>query len=297
MHVWTSLEQVVADFGIAPNLSDYESVRSELRKITAALHPDKNGGSFASESDKARFLRAQSAIEFLDAVGNPASAMIPVAQLPAIVSAVAQALTVRPQSDVQSLHSAFLSEARSRISRHFLLPKIGSGVFAAITGFLVAFPDKFEKHPYLGPLLQERTTQLFILTLLMYSVVGFAFTWYRERVAESRAEYLMSESAMGRLFEILTQSYHHIVSSRQILEAVAQVAGSSLQMPPSPFLLLSRPRLDLQTLEKAASIQTQRLVERRVLAKVEVLSLDAWYKFNVRNDASLRLSPAGELQR
>jgi len=285
MQVWTSPAEIVTEFGIEQHLSDPDSLRTELRKIVTALHPDKNEGAFASDEDKTKFLKAQSAIDFLEIHSRSAMAMIPVSQLPAIVSAFAQALAVRTPGEIQSLQASFLVDAHTRISRKFLLPKIGSGVFAAVTGFLVAFPDKFANNPILGPILQERSTQIILFCLLFYSAIGFAFVWYKEKLAESRAEYLMSESALKHLFEILAgmgklEGNRKRISSGQILDVVAELAGHSRYRQHQPLSAFIRSRLDLATIEKAASLQTQRLVERKVLSKVETPSIETWYEMH-----------------
>jgi len=300
MQNWTSSVEIAAAFGLEQYASDTESLRSEVKKLVASLHPDRNGGSFPSEADKTKFLRAKSAMDFLEAHSQSAMAMIPVSQLPAVVSAVAQALALRTPSELPSLQASYLVDARQRISRQFFLPKIGSGVFAAITGFLVAFPDKFEKHLLLGPLLEGRLAQYFLLTLLGYSALAFALVWYKERLAESHAEYLMSEPALGRLFQVLLHTAREDgegtrVSSSQIFDAVAELAGHHrYALRPFPFMPLARPRLDLSTVEKAASIQTQRLVERKVLSKIDMPSLDTWYEVSAEARA---MTPNHSFQR
>lgn len=112
----------------------------------------------------------------------------------------------------------------------------------------------------------------------------FIFSWYKEKQSEANAEYLMSESALGQLFEIITNKTTtndemRRVSSRQILEAVESVSGyrrnSSLL-----GLAIFGSRVELQTIENAAAIQTQRLIERKVLSRVDIVSIDAWYDVN-----------------
>lgn len=263
--------------------SDTERLRSELKKLVASLHPDRNGGSFLSEDQEAKFLRTKSAMDFLETYSQSSMAMIPVSQLPAVVSAVAQALALQNPNEVTSLQTSYLIDARERIARHSVLPKIGSGVFAAITGFLVGFPDKFAKHPLLGPLLERRWAQAFLLILLGYSAIVFALAWYKERVLESCAEYLMSESALREVFERLifevrgSESVTR-VSSRQIFNATMRLAYRRSFGPFSPLKLFLGRSLDLATIEKAAAIQTQRLVDRKILSKVDVPSLDTWYE-------------------
>jgi len=80
-------------------------------------------------------------------------------------------------------------------------------------------------------------------------------------------EYLMSEHAMAGLYEILANSPRKKISSRHIFDAVRLAARrghcgfSSVQM-----------------LEQVAEFQTQRLVERGVLTKMNVTALDAWFE-------------------
>lgn len=281
MASWLSIIDIVDEFGLQAQGADFEAVRDELKKIMSSIHPDKNGGSFSSEDDKSRFLRIQEALRFLELSAQASSAMIPVSQLPAVISALSQALAIPSSSNAKALQSNYMPDARARISRLYTLPKIGSGVFAAITGFLVAFSDKFDKHPILGPLLNERTSQMFLLMLMMYSGFFFLFSWYKEKQSETNAEYLMSESALGQLFEIITHELTKSgetrrVSSLQICEAVERVSGyrrnSSFFVP-----AIFSSRVDLQTIESAAAIQTQRLIERKVLTRVDVASIDAWY--------------------
>lgn len=288
MSNWTSIADVAREFGLHEHETNVEALRESLRRIMSSVHPDKNGGTFKSDQDKALFLRTKAALNYVELQSQSSLALIPLSQLPAIVTAVSQALTARSAPDSQTLQSNYMTDARARIARRFFLPKIGSGAFAAITGFLAAFPDKFEKHPFLGPILSDRLTQMTLLTLVLYSSVFFLLAWYRERQAEARAEYLMSEGALAELFDVISnhmgsESASRRVSSRQIMEAVQHLAGYRSNAPPFPMFVLGS-RVDLQTLEKAATIQTQRLIERKLLTRVDVASIDAWY--DLKSDTS-----------
>jgi hypothetical protein len=282
MTTWFSTSNIAEEFGLTAYAKEPEALRNELRKIVSELHPDKNAGNFKTDADKEKFLRAKEALEFLDAEIQNSGALIPIAQLPAVIKAVSEALAVRPSVDTNSLHSTMLAETRSHLSRRFAVPKIGSGVFAAISGFLVTFSDKFEKNAILGPFLNDRVGQMFLLTLMAYSGLFFLMMWYREKRAEARAEYLMSESALRDIFEKVasdarTNTPAGRVSSRQIMEAAQDVAGFFHWSRANPFAFFS-PGIDLATIEKATTLQTQRLVERRLLKRLELPSVDTWYE-------------------
>jgi hypothetical protein len=230
MTIWKSLADVAGDFEVTTGASDPEVVRGELKKIMSSIHPDKNGGQFKTEEDKSRYLRAKEALEFLDVHVQVGSSLIPISQLPALFGAVSQALASQSPRESLVLQTTYLTDARYRIARRFALPKIGSGVFATITGFLVTFSDKFEKNPILGPLLNSTTSQIVLLLLITYSVIFFILSWNRERHAESAAEYLLSESALREIFSAICRPTESTatpqrVSSQQILEVVEDIGS------------------------------------------------------------------------
>ena len=267
---WNSKSEIAAEFGLDLSASD-EELRSELRTVRGLMHPDKNGGVFQSETDKQSYLRAISAMEFLDSPSESAMALIPVTQLPAIVSAIAQAMAVPGYAQLQAMERAYVVDAHARISQQFLLPKVGSSVFAAITGFLVAFPGNFEKHAILGPLLATPQAQQFTLMCLLMSALCFGALWLTERTATAHADYLMSESALAELYSRIEdgtfQNSVRKISSRQITHALAEMVGTH----PRRFSSMA-------VVEKASAIQIQRLIERKVLIKLDEPAIDTWYK-------------------
>lgn len=285
---WKSLADVAGEFGVTTDASDPEVLRSELKKIMSSIHPDKNAGQFKTEEDKSRYLRAKAALEFLDVHTQVGSSLIPISQLPVLFAAFSQAITSQSPRESTVLQTTYLTDARLRIARRFALPKIGSGVFAAITGFLVTFSDKFEKNPILGPLLNSTNSQMVLLSLIAYSGMFFVMSWYRERQAESAAEYLLSESALREIFAAICRSTEPTatpqrVSSQQILEAVEDSGGYRYHREYRRSLLgslLFGSRVDLPTIEKATAVQIQRLVERKLLSRVDIPAVDTWYEVN-----------------
>jgi hypothetical protein len=280
---WASIADLAREFGLEEYETDVPALRESLKKVMSDLHPDKNGGSFDSGRDKALFIRTKAALDYLELQSKSGLALVSLSQLPAIVLAVSQALTARPAMDSQTIESNYMADAKARISSRLILPKIGSGVFAAITGFLVAFPDKFEKHLILGPILAERTTQEALLLSMFLGGALFVLAWVRERQAEAQAEYLLSEGFLGDIFEyIIDHARSNVprgsVSSRQIMNAVRNLAG--YRTPWLRLLTSMKVRglhVDQQTLKRVAAIQTERLVERKLLTRVDLVALDTWY--------------------
>lgn len=142
---WTSIVDVAREFGLQEYETDAPALRDSLKRVMSSVHPDKNGGLFKSDQDKALFMRTKAALDYMEVQSQSGLALIPLSHLPAIVSAVSQALTARPAMDSQALQSHYMADAKARISRRFVLPKIGSGVFAAITGFLCRVPRQIRE--------------------------------------------------------------------------------------------------------------------------------------------------------
>ena len=63
---WDSVQSLVREFNLQVDTTDIDSIRAELRRHQAELHPDKTGGSFRSQTDEERFHRLSKAIEYLD---------------------------------------------------------------------------------------------------------------------------------------------------------------------------------------------------------------------------------------
>lgn len=278
---WNTTDDIARAFDMAPG-TDVGSIRTQLRKCISELHPDRSGGSFRSEADKTKYLEATDAIEQLDAWEQTSQALVPIAHLPAVIAALSDALAPRNAADSLSLHTAAIEDARTRLSRIYAGPKIGSGAFAAVAAFLFGFSDKLSNNPILGPLFSSNAAHLLLLSVAAYSGVFFVMAWIRERQAEARAEYIMSESALDRIFTVMLDLARRndpptYVSSDQVKEAVQRVGG----VRPGPMRVMSLGvLLDLPTIEKAASIQIQRLIERKVLTRIDRRSIQTWYEIH-----------------
>ena len=191
---WTSLDEMVSDIGLTAAPNDVTAVRRELRKCLAETHPDRNGGDFQSKDDEAQFNRLRMALDYVDKVTEEAKALVPITQLPAIVKAIGDMRIAPVDVRVSQLTTECKSEARTDIKSRYSLPRIGSGVFAAVCGFLVTFGQTFKDHPLLGQIADSYVTQMFLLVLAVYAGLFFALTWYAERRQEARLEWLLSEA-------------------------------------------------------------------------------------------------------
>lgn len=281
------LARLARELGLGACAHSAEALKAELQKIVLALHPDKSGGEFTSDGDKARFMKARVAIELLNgerSADAPAAAT-PLAGAPrAITDTSAPATSLENEHRLQVL---LLADARTRIARYFAAPKIASSVLASVSLSLVLAADLFQGHPLLGPPLREAAVLILLSALGLAAAAAAAALWSWERAAVARAEHLLSESALGKLFERARRSARRQGRDGQLsafdlrrgIDALADECGTSGAL--RGHRLLGR-SLDATTRESITLIQTRRLLARRVIRIVERPALEVLYEISPR---------------
>lgn len=281
------LARLARELGLGACMHSAEMLKAELQKIVLALHPDKSGGEFTSDRDKARFMKARRAIELLngDRADHAPGAATPLAGVPrALADTSAPAPSLENEHRWQML---LLADARTRIVRYFAGPRIASSVLAAASLVLVLTADLFGGHSLLGPLLKETAVLIFLAVLSLGSAMAAAALWFCERVAITRTEHLLSESALGKLFEQARRSARRqgrvgqlsAFDIRRGIDALADEGGAGRAL--RAHRLLGR-SLDATTRESITLIQTQRLLARRVIRVVDRPALEVLYEVSPR---------------
>lgn len=281
------LGRLARELGLGACAHSTEALKAELQKIVLALHPDKSGGEFTSDGDKARFMKARRAIELLNGgtAADAPGAATPLAGAPrALTDTSAPAPSLENEHRLQVL---LLADARTRIGRYFAASKIASSVLATASLAMVLAADLFQGHPLLGALLEEAAALIFLSTLGLGAAAASAALWFCERAAIARAEHLLSASALGKLFEQARRSARRqgrvgqlsAFDIRRGIDALADEgdAGRALR----GHRLLGR-SLDATTRESITLIQTQRLLARRVIRVVERPALEVLYEISPR---------------
>lgn len=283
------LRRLARELGLGACAGSTEALKSELQKIVLALHPDKSGGEFTSDADKARFMKARRAIELLNSDSTP-DAPGAATQLAGVPHALTGASPPTASFENEFRFQAILlADARNRIARYFAAPKIVSSVLAIGLLVLVLAADVFEGNPLLGPLLGEAAVLIFLGVLGLASATATAALWASERAAVSRAEHLLSESALGELFELARRCARRQGRIGQLsgfdirrgIDLLADGDGDGSDRAPRGRRLL-RHSLDATTREGITLIQTNRLLARRVIRVVDRPALEVLYEVSPR---------------
>ena len=275
-----SISRLAADLGLS-GVSGTDGLKAELQKIIFALHPDKSGGEFMSDRDKARFMKARALVELLDAGPQEEPGATP---LPSAPRAISDARIIRrPAKTLHRLHMRTMADARQRIARHFSAPKIASAATGAAALLVTALSDLFEANPVLGPLLAEPAAVIVLLSLACAGAGASMAFWSLERSVEARAEHLMSEAALGDIFDqarLCADRHGRIgqLSAWDVRRAIEMLIHGRSRPARSRGRWTSLAALDLPILERIAAIQMQRLIERRVLRELDTPSIEILYE-------------------
>lgn len=297
---WTSAEQVVRELNLSANPRDYDAIKRELRVGLASIHPDKNGGTFSNTADETRYNAISSAYEYIGRSADDSTALIPVTQLPAIIKAVRDAQVAPRQAQISTLRTECRSESRVATHDRYLLPKVGSGTFAAVCGALFTFSGSLVDHPILGAMAKTAGFQYGLLTASAYAGLFFLLTWSRERREEARVEWLMSDEGRRHIFDNLlrktrdpmrvSKSGHF--TAREVVDVIMEDSGYRMGSPAVlvAAVLLSRGRITTSVAEKIADVHLLELEQRGAIRKLEDPSIDVVYEFDAQVRHSLEKS-------
>lgn len=285
---WTSSEQIVSELRLSPNGDSSEEILACVRQEMAAIHPDKSNGTFKSPDDEERWHKLTAAKEYLENESHHALAMIPVSQLTAIIKTVIEA-SAEPAS---TRTSRFLNESASSIRRQTFFPKLTSGIFAAVCGFLVSISGILKDNPILGPILAIKQFQLLLVILMLYSAVLFVLFWIREGQKERRVEWLLTTSGIQTtlrraLDQALFDGNFWEFKFRDFLNG--SYPNRKMEMmrtgPLGPLVFLIAPgQIDHALAEKTADLMLDRLKEDKIIAELSRRGFER--RFTVTNDVA-----------
>lgn len=193
---FSNIEQIKQEFGLTT--SDPKELKKQLRKIMAELHPDTNDGAFDSAAQEL-FLKADAAIDFLDAQLEPGTAIIPISDLTALTKAVTELARTESRTSSrlikeESSRALLTTEMRrieKRVHTKYMAPKLTASVVAGIMSIVWVFPQLIQEHPILSasPILGSSTFLMFWLL----SLVTTSALWVFAYSAENRQRYLHSK--------------------------------------------------------------------------------------------------------
>jgi hypothetical protein len=277
-----SLSDVREYFFLGPAAQTPDEITEGLRGLLVTLHPDKTGGDFRSEEEERRYHRVQEAIAFVASQKAVGTAMVPLAAIPDLVRAI-QVSIQRPV--VPWERSVELrNELSTSLRRRSFVPKLTSGVLLTVSTGLLAFLKNASAHPVLGVLASQGWFKYSLMGVWLASAIGFLVSWYHERRAEAKAEFLLSDEALADAFQHVSIGSQYSrkrpgTFRRADLEEAMQCVYRDYHRNPVIRVLLYGPQyLDRTARSRAAEAHIRTLLERRAIRKVDEPGVEEWFE-------------------
>lgn len=269
--IWKSIEQVALYFQFDDVKDDPERLRRAIKGKMKEVHPDPNGDKFENKSTKELWHQLQSAKEFVDEQAK-STQLIPISQIATLVESLSGSGSYPIEARVTNLKAEARVESRSRN----LIPRIGSGVFAAISGFLFTFSSSAKDHPLLGELIGSTIVQVFLLVMAFYSSVFFMLTWRRENLLEEKVGFLSSEEGVRETLIKLLKSRKKQKQPRRfsLRDLTYEISGNRHGKSSPSSLLLGDGSISASTADKIAGVQVDRLLKRGLIVELPQNSLE-----------------------
>ncbi|MGU5827060.1 hypothetical protein [Aeromonas hydrophila] len=254
----------------------YKALSKALKSERASLHPDRNGNQFDSHESEERYHFINKALSHLDALDDKSRQLVPMSEVTKLVEVMSKSISLRNTPTSKEIENSSRQNIRFELSRKYKGKKIGSGVIAGFLGFMITQAPNLEKNTIFKPFIGEPLFQLAMLVIGIYSVVFFVLLWHMERKEESLANYMLSEAPLRRIFELLKSEGKDSITSHDIYSVICLVSGNHRNY--SLFDILLRTRLCASIIDQIVEIQTQRLIERKVIEIIDVPSIVRQYK-------------------
>lgn len=285
---WNSVAEIVESLNLKSSVSDIEAIKRELKAKMANIHPDRNGGKFSTKDDEITYKRYGSAHEYIAQIVAESRALISVSHLPDIIRAIHDTQLGATSAQINTLRTECLTESHSFAKKRYALPKVGSGVFAGICGFLFTFSGQLISHPVLGPYAKKPQVQMFLLGGALYSGMFWLLAWYREKKEEAHADWLVSEDGRQHIFRKLLDEVGGPISAQHprftIRKIVDLIRGGDREFrAPSLLALVTffpRPTIAYTLAEKIAEMHLLELERRGAIHKIKDPSFESVYEFN-----------------
>ena len=284
---WNSTEQIATYFDLRGTDEDgLDALRRAITKKMASIHPDTNRDGFPNSETEELWHTLHSAKEFIEksiassGLESSQNQLIPVSQVTELVKSITQAGLQPVETRLLSLKTEARDDARSR----GIVPRIGSGVFAAVSTFLFTFSSSAKDHPLMGGWLQTTMAQYILLAAMFYSGIFFLMTWTRERRQEELVEFLSTEDGlretMIHLFRRHSEKHEH--TRRFTLRGLTQELMPSRHWEHySPFLVLfGRQYISRSLADKIAALHVERLLKRGVVIEHPQKGLDRVFEMS-----------------
>jgi hypothetical protein len=227
---WRNVEEVVANFSLRADPSNQEGVLDELRRLLAAKHPDRTGGSFPSADAEDAFHAVSGAIRFVEGV-QMSRALVLSKRLADLELALRNQGRELAAHHEQENRREILVDSRADLRRAYRAPLLTAATAFCCSSVLLAFIKTLKDIPALSFLLQGSSRYL-LVTIWALSGLMSIMLWLRERLTNRQMNDLLTDEALVSCFR--SACYHVVRSGGTSItpqELLDQLPGENRRWP------------------------------------------------------------------
>jgi len=261
-----------------------DALRREIRTELRDLHPDRNGGDFASATSKERFSELSDALALLDS--GSSTSLVPMDTVAPLVSTILEAMEGRQAAAPSgpSKRELLRASARQEAALRFRVPRYASaGLGGVVTGLWV-LPNLVSaagspgvanalQASMLGPLFGNPTLDAVFFGVMVYAWIFFGLTWVMEQNDLSRIDWVTTDDARSTLLRRAVTAGSGTVSKSRLRDLVGKTFNRGIVLK-----LLGARDVSPSFLDEVVDQHVSDLVGRGVLLPVEGASLSPRYE-------------------
>jgi hypothetical protein len=197
---FNELGQIKKEFGI--EAEELEEIRKQLRQLLREVHPDTNGGSFATEDAEKQYHKISDAINFIDERKSTDNALILRSEVQELIRVIRDIVPQATQSDPEKKLAELIDSDIKIFKTRHKFPKITTATISVVISALWLFPNTIKEHPVLSRLIDLQSPSFTALWLLTLAATAsyWLLTALQEHREEQSKKYLKLETVQNQIF-------------------------------------------------------------------------------------------------
>src|SRR5258706_8499143 len=118
MNLFSSIEDIIAEFELHSPLENLDELKEELKQLRTNNQPHNISRETTPEEIKSKFVRIGHAMDFIDKRQNDSKALVRVSNLPAIFEAVSK--SIQPFQD-KAIRESFIKQSEASFKNNLSL--------------------------------------------------------------------------------------------------------------------------------------------------------------------------------
>lgn len=173
-----------------------------MRQLLRKVHPDTNGGKFATQENEKQYHKITNAIDFIDERKSTDTALILRTEVHELIRVIRDVVPQATQSDSEKKLAELIDADIKLFKLRHKFPKITTAAISVVISALWLFPNTIKEHPILSYLIDLQSTSFTVVWLFMLAVTAsyWLLTTIQEQREEESKKYLKLETVQNQIY-------------------------------------------------------------------------------------------------